>query len=127
MERIKMCDIENFKYLLSSQNLKTKLEKIYKTFEKESDFNIYAKCQAYLEYINISFLANNFKIYLSNSNIMNIIQEYMKIDERLCNEMLSINTIYEEFADNPDLDDIEYLLFRINNIYGYMIEKYKGI
>ena len=127
MERIKMCDIENFKYLLSSQNLKTKLEKIYKTFEKESDFNIYSKCQAYLEYINITFLANNFKIYLSNSNIMNIIQEYMKIDNRLCNEMLSINAIYEEFADNPDLDDIEYLLFRINNIYGYMIEKYKGI
>lgn len=121
-----MCNINEFKNLLCSTNLKTKFKKIYRTFEKEDTFNIYIKCRAFLEYINISFLANNFKIYLNNSNIMNIIYEYNKIDKRLCHEMISINAIYEQFADNPDIDDIDYLLCRINNIYRYMMYNYKG-
>lgn len=114
--------IQEYKNLLTSDNLRDKLEKIFKTIEKEDTYKIYVKCQALLEYINIQFLSKKYNIFLNNSDIVNIIKEYQKVDKYLFDKMVNINAIYNIFADNPSIEDAEYLLYQIDDIYSHMRE-----
>lgn len=113
-------NIQDYKNLLTSDNLRDKLEKIFRTLVKEDTYKIYVKCQALLEYINIQFLAKKYNIFLEDSDIVNIIKEYRKVDKYLFEKMVSINAIYNIFADNPSMEDSEYLLFQIDDIYRYI-------
>lgn len=120
-------EIQDFKNIISNNNLKDKLEKILKTLNKDSNHKIYTKCQAFLEYINICLLSNFFNIFLSDYNIMNIIKEYKTKDTELFEQMVSINSLYNIIDNDTTYEDIYELLLRIDYIYGYIEKKYGKI
>ena len=120
-------EVEDFKNIALNNNLKDKLEKIIKTLTKDSNYKVYTKCQALLEYINICLLSNFFKVYLSDYNIMRIIKEYKTKDKELFEQMVSINAIYNITNTDATYDDIYELLLRTDYIYGYIEDKYGKI
>jgi hypothetical protein len=81
-----------------------------------------------LEYINAIYLIGTFKIEMPDYNIIRIISEYAKIDEHIFNQMTAINALYERVDENGINEiDLEYLLLKIDEIYGYIKNKYGDI
>ena len=103
-----------------------KVEKILKDLEdiKNHDIRkIYKDCQILLEFINAFLLAQKFNIKIQKYDMIKIIDEYINIDPNLLKEMTAIvgeNNMIKDITVN----DVEYLLYKIDYIYGYMQEKY---
>ena len=107
----KSMDLKNFENLIQNKKLKEKLE----------------LARVLLEYINAIYLIGTFKIEMPDYNIIRIISEYAKIDEHIFNQMTAINALYERVDENGINEiDLEYLLLKIDEIYGYIKNKYGG-
>ncbi len=115
-------EIKDFENIIQNSKLKEKLENILKTNDIQTKYKM---CQVMLEYINAIYLIGTFEVEMEDYNILRIMNEYAKIDEKLFEQMTAINTIYE-IADERGItkEDIEYLLCKIDEIYGYIKNKY---
>ena len=119
IDELKLDNIKN------NENLSKKLNLIIDDKNIESK---YEKCQVMLEYININFIINFLNENLKDYNIIRIIEVYRKVDENLYNQMKGINSTYNIIDERTvEEDDIEYLLLKIDYIYGYIKEKYADI
>lgn len=114
--------MRHFENIIQNPKLKEKLENILKTNDIQSKYKM---CQVMLEYINAIYLIGTFEIKMEDYNILRIMNEYAKIDENLFEQMTVVNTIYE-IADERGVkkEDVEYLLCKIDEIYGYIRNKY---
>lgn len=120
--------IEEFKNLYSNDNLNEKVNKIIKEMNKDNLEKTFSRCQALLEFINVFFIEKYKNIKLEDYNITRIIRVYQKIDENLFEQMISINDTYNTVFENEIREeDVEYLLSKIDYIYGYIKEKYGDI
>lgn len=118
-------EIKDFENLNQNEKLKNRINKILNLKDVEKQ---YRSVQVVLEYINANFLTQTRKINMKNYRIINIINEYEKIDQNLFNTMLEINDLYEEWDEiGVDEDDIEYLLGKTDYIYGIIKNKYGDI
>ncbi len=118
-------DLKNFENLIQNKKLKEKLELILKSNDIEKK---YTMARVLLEYINAIYLIGTFKIEMPDYNIIRIISEYAKIDEHIFNQMTAINALYERVDENGINEiDLEYLLLKIDEIYGYIKNKYGDI
>ena len=119
IDELKLDNIKN------NENLNKKLSIIIADKNIESK---YEKCKIMLEYINVNFILNFLNEDLEDYNIMRIIEVYRKVDENLYNQMKGINSTYNIIDERTvEEDDIEYLLLKIDYIYGYIKEKYADI
>lgn len=118
-------EIKYFENLIQNKKLKEKLELILKSNDTEKK---YTMARVLLEYINAIYLIGTFKIEMPDYNIVRIMNEYAKIDEEIFNQMTAINALYENVDENGVTEvDIEYLLLKIDEIYGYIKNKYGDI
>lgn len=118
-------DLKYFENLIQNRKLKEKLELILKSNDIEKK---YTMARVLLEYINAMCLIGTFKIEMPDYNIMRIMNEYEKIDEHIFNQMTAINALYERVDKNGITEiDLEYLLLKIDEIYGYIKNKYGDI
>lgn len=112
----------NFQNIMKNNELNNKIQKIIseKNYEKA-----YIECQICLEKINIDLLVNKMKIEMTDYDIARIIQEYAKIDKELYEQMISVNGMYN-MVDQLEKheEDVEYILAKIDDIYGYILEQY---
>lgn len=117
MENIKLENIRK------NANLSEKIDRI---LSEENIENQYVMCQAIIEYINVKFLISRLGKTLPDYNILTIMIEYEKIDEKLYDQILSINDRYHWLDSTHELDkqDIEYLLLKADYIYGYILKNY---
>lgn len=114
------------KYLIKNKYLKEKVETILK--EKNNNKNAYIGCMALLEYINVKLLKDYMKVDMPDYNIVRIMTEYSKVDQKLFDLMVDINGEYNTIdLENIEDEDIESLLYDIDFIYGYILEKYGDI
>ena len=119
-------DIKTLNNINKNSYLTEKVEKILKDLEdiKNHDIRkIYKDCQILLEFINAFLLAQKFNIKIQKYDMIKIIDEYINIDPNLLKEMTAIvgeNNMIKDITVN----DVEYLLYKIDYIYGYMQEKY---
>lgn len=119
-------DIRTLSNIAKNKYLKEKVEKIIieiNNIQNCNNMEIYIQCQILLEFINACLLAQKFGVRIQQYDLIKIIEQYQKIDKNLFEELLSINC---ELEINQDIEkqDIEYLLHRIDYIYGYIEEKY---
>ena len=119
-------DMKNLNNINKSAYLTEKVGKIIKDLESIKDYEIqdlYKDCQVLLDFINAFLLAQKFNIKIENYDMVKIINEYVNIDQNLLEEMTTIvgenNTI-----ENITVKDVEFLINKIDHIYGYMQEKY---
>lgn len=120
--------IQDFRNLSLNENLREKLNKIILEMDEDDLEKTYIRCQALLEFINIFLLEKKLNIKMQDYNITRICNEYKKIDEELFNQMISINSKYNTVFENGiRVEDIEYLLSKIDYIYGVMVKKYGDI
>lgn len=118
-------EIKYFENIIQSKRLKEKLEKI---LESNNIENQYRMSQILLEYINATYLTQKLKRKMEDYSILRIMNEYAQIDENLFNQMTAINALYEEADEGKVIEeDIEYLLLKIDYIYGYLKNKYGEI
>lgn len=118
-------EIKYFENLIQNKKLKEKLELVLKSNDTEKK---YTMARVLLEYINAIYLIGTFKIEMPDYNIVRIMNEYAKIDEEIFNQMTAINALYENADENGVTEvDIEYLLLKIDEIYGYIKNKYGDI
>lgn len=88
----------------------------------------YYKASAVLEFINANLIMKKFNIKLEDTNLSNIIEIYSKSDKELFRQMISINGTYNAIEINDITEeDIEYLLIKVDEILGYIVEKYGNI
>lgn len=119
-------DIINFENLIKSNFLKEKIEVLLKS--EGSNEKKYLALVTLLEYINLKLLKEHLNVEMPDSNIVRIIAKYGKLDEKLYNLMLGINDQYNEVNLNDVKDDdLEDLLYDIDFMYGYILEKYGNI
>lgn len=119
-------DIINFENLIKSNFLKEKIEVLLKS--EGSNEKKYLALVTLLEYINLKLLKEHLNVEMPDSNIVRIIAKYGKLDEKLYNLMLGINDQYNEVNLNDVKDDdVEDLLYDIDFMYGYILEKYGNI
>lgn len=126
--KIEITELEN---ILKNEYLKTKIEKIINDLQDSNINNndkLYKSAQTLLEYINVKLLTQHLNINLPNYDIIKITEEYRKLDDNLFEEMVSVNGEYNiinpyEISDN----DIIVLLFHLDAIYGYILEKYGNV
>lgn len=117
--------LKKFENLIQNKKLKEKLELILKSNDIEKK---YTMARVLLEYINAIYLIGTFKIEMPDYNIIRIINEYAKIDEHIFDQMTAINALYERVDENGINEiDLEYLLLKIDEIYGYIKNKYGDI
>lgn len=120
---IKLEDLEN---MARNQYLKSKLEtllSIENDLEKQ-----YRMAQAILEYINVYYITVVSKRKLEDYNIMKIIDNYATLDEEIFDQMVAINSLYNQIDQKEyDKEDIEYLLLKIDYIYELLKNKYVEI
>ncbi len=120
---IKLEDLEN---MARNQYLKSKLEtllSIENDLEKQ-----YRMAQALLEYINVYYITVVSKRKLEDYNIMKIIDNYATLDEEIFDQMVAINSLYNQIDQKEyDKEDIEYLLLKIDYIYELLKNKYGEI
>ncbi len=120
---IKLEDLEN---MARNQYLKSKLEtllSIENDLEKQ-----YRMAQAILEYINVYYITVVSKRKLEDYNIMKIIDNYATLDEEIFDQMVAINSLYNQIDQKEyDKEDIEYLLLKIDYIYELLKNKYGEI
>lgn len=120
---IKLEDLEN---MAKNQYLKSKLEtllSIENDLEKQ-----YRMAQAILEYINVYYITVVSKRKLEDYNIMKIIDNYATLDEEIFDQMVAINSLYNQIDQKEyDKEDIEYLLLKIDYIYELLKNKYGEI
>ena len=103
-------------------------DKIEECVNKNDMKNAYYKTAAILELVNAIILLRKFKIKIENTNIVTYIKYYSNLDQELYNQMMNINTQYNIVDDdNPELDDIEYLLLKIDYIIKYVTQTYGEI
>lgn len=118
-------EIKYFENLVQNKKLKEKLELILKSNDIEKK---YTMARVLLEYINAIYLIGTFKVEMPDYSILRIMNEYAKIDEHIFNQMTSINALYEDVDENVVTEvDIEYLLAKIDEIYGYIKNNYGEI
>jgi len=115
-------DYINLKNIKSTPNLNEKLNIIINTKNAEKQYRM---GQALLEYINIKLL-KTLKKEPEDYNIITIMITYRDIDLKLYNSIMAINADYNEVDEENDIQDydVEDLLIKIDDIYGYMINKY---
>lgn len=119
-------DIINFENLIKSNFLKEKIEVLLKS--EGGNEKKYLALVTLLEYINLKLLKEHLNVEMPDSNIVRIIAKYGKLDEKLYNLMLGINDQYNEVNLNDVKDDdVEDLLYDIDFMYGYILEKYGNI
>lgn len=120
-------DIKELSYLMRNDYLRPKLEEIIiKITDIQNLDKIYNECQVLLEFITGSLLAKRFNIKIEKLDLIEIIEKCNDIDNNLAQEMMSINAEYNVIK-KIKINDIEFLLNRIDLIYGYIIEKYGEI
>ena len=113
-------------HLYKNEYLKEKLNKILS--ENKNDEKTYIRCAALLEYINVKFLRDHLKRNLPDFGIVRIMNEYKKIDKNLLNLMVGVNSDYDTVdLKNLKEDDIINLIYNIDFIYGYILEKYGNV
>lgn len=118
-------ELENFSNLCKNPKMKEKLEKLNETSNSEKQYRI---VQIILEYINVCFLTQNRKINLKDSDIINIGNEYDKIDNELSKLIMRVNGLYNIYDENGvDEDDVDYLLYQVDKIYEIIRDKYGDI
>ena len=118
-----MIDKEVLKNICSDSKLAEKVDLILTNGNIYKQYNM---CQEMLEYINVSLICTKLKRELPDYNIINIMLEYKKFDENLYNQTMAINSTYNDIDEREvEEDDIEFLLLKIDYIYGYMKEKYE--
>lgn len=113
--------------LINNDDLTKKIKLIDKLIDFKKYKDAYFKLAVILEYINVLFINKILKINISNSDIMNICQIYLKNDKKLANKMISINGEYNLISENIsflNIDDVEILAANIYDIYKYMITNY---
>lgn len=113
--------------LINNDDLTKKIKLIDKLITLKKYKDAYFKLAVILEYINVLFINKILKINISNSDIMNICQIYLKNDKKLANKMISINGEYNLISENIsflNIDDVEILAANIYDIYKYMITNY---
>lgn len=109
--------------LEKNKYLKEKLLYVYGLIEKQEYKQAYYKVAAILEYINIKYIRKKFNMDMPNSTVINIINTYKDIDEKLFKEMLNINAEYNQIDTNDiTIDDVEYLAGTVDSIYEYMLK-----
>jgi len=114
------------KHLYKNNGLKEKVDRILK--ENKNDEKTYIRCAALLEYINVRLLRDHLKVELPDFNIVRIMSEYNKIDKKLFELMVGVNGDYNTVDfENLTEDDIINLLYDIDFIYGYILEKYGDV
>lgn len=127
-EEIDNMDKESVTNILEYSKLSKMLDKVEDCIKENKLKEAYAKAAALLEYINIVVLIKQFKIKVENTNIANIIKLYSDYDRELFIQMISINAEYNEVdINNPDIDDIDFLLLKIDYIVEYVTGKYGRI
>lgn len=123
-----MMDIKELKNLSRNAYIKEKTEEIINDLnnkQKDNNESLYKGCQSLLEFINIKLLKDCFKVQLPDYDIIRITQEYNKFDKKLFEEMIGVNATYNmiDLYNITDLDIIE-MLYRIDFVYGYILEEY---
>lgn len=106
----------------SNKKLNEKLENIISLTDTEKKYRM---SQTLLEYININLLMH-LKKELEDYDIITIMIAYKDIDSKLYNLIMAINADYNEVDEESEIQDydLEDLLIKIDDIYGYMISKY---
>lgn len=121
-----MIKLEYLENMAKNQYLKSKLEtllNIQNDLEKQ-----YRMAQAILEYINVYYITIVLKRKLEDYNIMKIIDNYATLDEEIFDQMVAINSLYNQIDQKEyDKEDIEYLLLKIDYIYELLKNKYGEI
>ena len=121
-----MIKLEDLGNMARNQYLKSKLEtllSIENDLEKQ-----YRMAQALLEYINVYYITVVSKRKLEDYNIMKIIDNYATLDEEIFDQMVAINSLYNQIDQKEyDKEDIEYLLLKIDYIYELLKNKYGEI
>lgn len=126
--KIEITDLEN---IMKNEYIKEKVEKIINNLNNtdECDFDkLYTYVQTLLEYINVKLLTEHLHIELPDYDIIRIIEEYRKLDDKLFEEMVSVNAEYNIIDYTKISDhDIIVLLYHLDAVYGYILEKYGNV
>ncbi len=115
------------KLIFMSKNnfLKEQLQKIYEVIDNKDFLKALKLSQLLLNYILLSFLKEEFKIKLDNSEIIKLIEIFSSKDKELTKMLMRISDRYIIYSQRKvDKSDVEYLLESTEEVYKYIVENY---